>query len=404
MKKNVHGGNIYKFAAQKGIAPDAIIDFSANINPLGLSPSGAEAIAHNLDGLIHYPDPNNTDLGEITAQRLGVKPENLLFGNGAAELLFAVARLPGFTDVLIPAPGFSEYAEAATAAGLRINSYTLTHRFYEGSDESAFVDSTVNEASAPAQAASDAGFTVSYDDLAKRLRQDYGQKRCIVFMGNPNNPDGSLINPKTIENLLAAIREGNHLLVADESFMEFTDETTTLRFEAVENGHIVVLHSLTKFYAVPGLRLGAIIGVPALLKAVKKSVPAWSVNRLAQVYGVAALQDDAYRTETKHNTPLHRDWLCQQMATLGPIKVVRPSVNFMLCYWTPTTPTVEDLFHFLATKYILVRDCSAYENLGPGWFRVAVKSQDNNEILVSAIKEFCHEHNLLGTPRSDEME
>ena len=138
MKKNVHGGNIYKFAAQKGIAPDAIIDFSANINPLGLSPAGAEAIAHNLDGLIHYPDPNNTELGEITAQRLGVKPENLLFGNGAAELLFAVARLPGFTDVLIPAPGFSEYAEAATAAGLRISSYKLTHRFYEGSHESAF--------------------------------------------------------------------------------------------------------------------------------------------------------------------------------------------------------------------------------------------------------------------------
>ena len=386
MKKNVHGGNIYKFAAQKGIAPDAIIDFSANINPLGLSPAGAEAIAHNLDGLIHYPDPNNTELGEITAQRLGVKPENLLFGNGAAELLFAVARLPGFTDVLIPAPGFSEYAEAATAAGLRISSYKLTHRFYEGSHESAF------------------GFTVSYDDLANRLRQDYGQKRCIIFMGNPNNPDGSLINPKTIENLLVAIREGNHLLVADESFMEFTDEATTLRFEAVENGHIVVLHSLTKFYAVPGLRLGAIIGMTALLKAVKKSVPAWSVNRLAQVYGIAALQDDAYRAESKHNTPLHRDWLCQHMAALGPIKVVRPSVNFMLCYWTPLALTVEDLFYFLAKKYILVRDCSAYENLGPGWFRVAVKSQKNNEILVSAIKEFCHEHNLLGTPRSDEME
>ena len=114
--KSAHGGNIREAAALLGIAPGELLDFSANINPLGLSPAGAEAIAHNLDGLIHYPDPNNTELGEITAQRLGVKPENLLFGNGAAELLFAVARLPGFTDVLIPAPGFSEYAEAATAA------------------------------------------------------------------------------------------------------------------------------------------------------------------------------------------------------------------------------------------------------------------------------------------------
>lgn len=401
MKKNVHGGNIYKFAAQKGISPDAVLDFSANINPLGLSRLGAEALIDQWEGLIHYPDPHNTELRAITAQRLGVPTENLLFGNGAAELLFAIARLPGFTDVLVPAPGFSEYGEAANAAGLTVSSYTLTQRFFKN-DTMAFTATVTNE-TCPATA-SVAGFVVDYEELAKRLRHDYAQKRCLVFLGNPNNPDGSLVNPAAVQTLLATIRAGNHLLVVDESFIEFTDETTTLRLEAVACDYLIVLHSLTKFYAIPGLRLGAIIGTAPRLQAVKKSIPAWSVNRLAQVYGAAALQDESYRQRTKCKTPIERDWLCEQLAQLGPIQVVRPSVNFILCHWLLKTPTVDALYEFLATKYIVVRDCSAYETLGSGWFRVAVKSQANNENLVSAIKEFCHEHNLLGTPRSDKME
>lgn len=401
MKKNVHGGNVYKFAIQKGISPEAVLDFSANINPLGLSHAGAEAITHALDGLIHYPDPNNTELSEITAQCLGVPPENLLFGNGAAELLFAIARLPGFTDALVPAPGFSEYAEAAHAAGLTISSYTLAKRFVTDDTPK---DETSSSGGPEKLASSTAGFVVDYEGLAARLREDYSQKRCLVFMGNPNNPDGSLINPTTMKNLLSAIEAGQHLLVADESFMEFTDEMTTLRYQAIQNVHIIVLHSLTKFYAIPGLRLGAVVGTPSLLQGIKQSVPAWSVNRLAQVYGAAALQDDRYRRQSKENTPLERDWLCDCLAQVGPIQVVQPSVNFILCYWQPTAPTVHDLFEFLATKNILVRDCAAYETLGPGWFRVAVKSRANNEILLTAIKEFCHEHNLLGTSRSDEME
>lgn len=401
MKKNVHGGNVYKFAMQKGISPEAVLDFSANINPLGLSHVGAEAITQALDGLIHYPDPNNTELCEITAQRLGVQPENLLFGNGAAELLFAIARLSGFTDALVPAPGFSEYAEAAHAAGLTISSYTLAKRFITSN---VLTEETVSGIAPSEVLADTAGFVVDYEGLAARLRKDYNQKRCLIFMGNPNNPDGSLINPTAIKTLLTAVEEGRHLLVADESFMEFTDEMTTLRYQAIRNAHIVVLHSLTKFYAIPGLRLGASIGTPSLLQAIKQSVPAWSVNRLAQVYGTAALQDDSYRRQSKENTPLERDLLCYRLAHVGPIQVVQPSVNFILCYWQPTAPTVHDLFDFLATKNILVRDCSAYETLGPGWFRVAVKSRANNEILLTAIKEFCHEHNLLGTSRSDEME
>lgn len=377
--KNIHGGNIYKTAASQGVSPQDIVDFSANINPVGLSAKGQAAILSHLDEIIHYPDPNNMDLLNIASTVLHVPDEYILFGNGAAQLLYALMEVKGLQQVIVPAPGFSEYALAAKAQDLNVRSYQLTLALEP-----------------------QLHFTVPYELLRQYLSEAAAKgQRSLVCLGNPNNPDGSLQTVHEVLALATLANESNSLLLIDESFIEFTNESHSLRPYLAEYDNLLVLHSLTKFYAIPGLRLGALLGHPQVLTNIQQHIPAWSVNHLAAQYGQAALQDEVYRQKSRAVVAREKEWLYGAIKAFPFIKAVAPSVNFMLLHWEPNSPSLQDLMNFLETKHVLIRNCEAYEGLGTGWFRIAVKDRTNNQLLISYVKEFAYAHNLFSSSWSD---
>uniref|UniRef100_UPI00402A5FB1 aminotransferase class I/II-fold pyridoxal phosphate-dependent enzyme n=1 Tax=Veillonella magna TaxID=464322 RepID=UPI00402A5FB1 len=224
----------------------------------------------------------------------------------------------------------------------------------------------------------------------------------IVFIGNPNNPDGSFVQPEEVLRLAKAATKTNSLIMVDESFIEFTDSSTSMRSYITTQPQLVVLHSLTKFYAIPGLRLGMLFyGGRAHRDELTSYIPAWSVNHLAQCYGQAALLDTRYQELSRTTVMTEKEYLHDAFNAFPFIKTSHPSVNFMLCRWLPTTPPIYDIIEYLADKAVLIRDCSTYEGLGTGWFRVAVKDRDANNLLIHYIKEFAYEHDLFSTTWTD---
>lgn len=372
MSSNTHGGNIYKLAKEMNIDPLEVIDFSANINPLGLNKQGEKAILASLPECCHYPDPNSKELITQISSTYNVPEENIIVGNGAAELLFALSRIKGIKQVLIPEPGFSEYKDAAKAANLPIVSYNLKRKngeYYK--------------------------FVIPYEELTSIISQAKGQK-ILLFFGNPNNPDGTLLEKTKFLAFLNNIKDLNVLVVVDESFIDFTDHNTSMRNLVKEYNFLFVLHSLTKFLAVPGLRIGSLYIPKKYREELLTYIPTWSVNRMAQVYTVAALQDREYRKETFSLLKKEQAFFVYELKKYKFLEVVIPSVNFILIRWKLDSRLLEIFADFLYNKMMLIRLCTSYPSLGKVWFRIAIKSHKDNQLFIKYLEEFANEQNLLG--------
>lgn len=358
MSKNQHGGNIYEFSAAHHVDETKVLDFSANINPLGMSPVGKAALQASWEQCIHYPDIHNKGLLNALSHHLALPEESILMGNGAAELLYALMATVVTGSVYVPAPGFSEYKKSAEAFNRPVVFYKNLDEFYKSSGS-------------------------------------------LLIIGNPNNPDGKLVNLEELETILAYAQKHNSYVLVDESFIEFTDESHSARPLLAVYDNLFILHSLTKFYAVPGLRLGALLGHAKLLKQVQLVIPAWSVNRPAQIYGEAALTDAAYIKASKEFIQKEKQRFYEALKEFPFLKVIKPTVNFMLIRWLPESPDLQAFTDFLNRRYIMIRNCESYEGLGTGWFRIAVKKQEENDVLLLQVKEFANEHNLFSSSWSD---
>ncbi len=360
---NIHGGNVHKASRVLHTSLDQILDFSANINPLGMSTKGVGAVKEALQDVIHYPDPDMTNLYSITSGLWDMPKECIVFGNGAAELIYAICRLPEITGVYVPAPGFSEYSHGAKSCGLSITEYKLHF------DADLFK------------------FSYDVDHMLQELRQS---KHRLVFIGNPNNPCGTLWTDRG-QALFDICQKNGHYLVFDESFIDFLGSTYSMRNYVRDYDNVIIVHSLTKFYAVPGLRIGAMMASPKVIETIKGCIPAWSVNHLAQIYSEQALQDRAYRAESRCLLEDEKEWLYKVLSQIEGIRVVKPSVNYILGHLEDTY-SLEDMIQFLYEQSILIRDCSHYTGLGPNWFRVAVKERTKNEMLINALQKYI-QHN-----------
>ncbi len=358
-KENTHGGNIYSFARKKGIEKAEIIDFSANINPLGMSPKGREAMEKAIEGIIHYPDPDNYELIKAIARHYKVDEETVVLGNGGSEIIYAICRLKGKEKIVVTAPAFSEYSKAAIAADLPV--------------ESVFVN--INE-----------NFSVS-KDIWKKISLE----KTILFLGNPNNPDGSMYPLEEGLWLLEYTKDKNCLVVMDESFMDFSDDIYSYRRYLKAYSHLIILHSFTKFFAVPGLRIGAGFMHPVIAKKIRLQIPTWSVNHLSNVYMVAALDDEEYISNSRKFMANERKRVYELYAEIPGVQPYFPSADFMLFYWSYEKKSGQDLQKYLEDRYILIRSCMAYDNLGDNWFRIAIKDREKNDKLFLHIKEFLDE-------------
>lgn len=332
-------------------------DFSANINPLGVTPSIKEAIEYHLPYIIHYPDAQATLLKQAISEYYRVPLEQIILGNGAVELLYLICHIVRPQQVLIPAPTFSEYERAARSAGAQLE-YCVLHE----ADSFAFCPATM--------------MAMVTDNS-------------IIFVGNPNNPTGTLIARDELIPLIEKAAYHNSIVVVDESFIDFLpdDNRYTCRALIKRYPNLVVLHSMTKFYAIPGLRLGFALADEKLSAVMHASKDPWNVNSLAQAAGVAALGDDAFQAESRKAVGEAKEILFMELQNIKGLRPYRPAVNYILINIVETGLTAGELRRLLMEQAILIRDCSNYPGLSKFFIRVAVKLAGPNSVLIEALKK-----------------
>ena len=367
----IHGGNIFQFAHELRIEPYEVVDFSANINPLGPSQRGLDALNAQLRYISHYPDATNDDVLNAIADTYGMDKHQIIVGNGAAELLYAICRLPGYTGAFVPAPGFSEYKEALEASKIPVRDI-----FYRPRED----DNGLPYFEVP---------YLALETFAAELKGQDG--RIIVFLGNPNNPDGTLLDKDHIRTVASMLKDANSLLVIDESFIDFVgndplqDNEHSIRSLVNEFDNIIVVHSFTKFYAVPGLRIGAAFTNETLITQLQQYIPSWSVNTLAQAYTKAALNDVDYIKRTKQELNEERAFMYNALDAIEGITVYPPSANFMLFQVNQEGITANYINEELKKYNMIVRNCDSYVGLTNHWVRIAIKDHDTNIKLVDKL-------------------
>ena len=349
-----HGGNILSLARQHGFSPADSIDFSASINPLGFSPKVREAIVSALDNLVHYPDNDCVELKQALATFHNVSADYFAIANGSTEIIYTLpALLPG-KRALIISPAFSEYSNALLQQNCEVQRLILSPR-----DD----------------------FALNPDILAKVLDHSYD----ALYLCNPGNPSGRLYPREVVRQVHDLCHEKNTLLVLDEAFMDFCEESSAKEL-IIASDHGIVLRSMTKFYGIPGLRLGYAMAAPALIKRLISLGAPWSVNTLAQAAGIAALSDGEYNKRSSAHVTGLREEFSRALSNFPQLSVHPSNANFLLIEIN-TTMTSGELKQRLLEKMILIRDCSTFTGLSNRFFRVAVRTEPENARLLACLKE-----------------
>lgn len=312
-------------------------------------------MVEHLGEIEHYPDPECWELVEAVTARYGVAPQCVVVGNGSAEIIAALPRVLPVTRVVIPVPAYVDYAVAAAQAGLDLET-------------------------APLEEASD--FALDVQSIGALLRGGEA-----VFIGRPNNPTGALCAAQDLISLAA--RHPHSWLIVDEAFIEFVGEEAgpedggLLRAGAP---NLVVLRSLTKLFAIPGLRLGFAVAPPGMAPALRRALAPWSVNALAQAVGVAALADTGYVQATKAFVREERRRLSEQLAALPGVRVFPGRANYLLAKMEGGPVDAQELARRLLQRGIAIRVCDDFEGLSPRYFRVAVRTREENARLIEESK------------------
>ncbi|WP_027728497.1 histidinol-phosphate transaminase [Treponema sp. C6A8] len=368
---DMHGGDIYSHKIKH--------DFSININPLGL-PLGAKiAYLRALKKISNYPDQKCRGLTDALSKKLGLAVEKLVFGNGASELIEALLRAERARKILLFAPSFTGYERAVKACG------AIPLYFYLNEKEDfAFGESDFDR----------------LNDLIGREKPDF------FILTNPNNPNGKLFNTKIVEKIIQLCNKSEVKLLIDECFIELAVPEEALQNKTSSAG-VYILRAFTKTFAIPGLRLGFCICPDSeAATALKAALPEWNVSVPAQEVGLVLLKSGNYLPRARALICQEREYISAELKALG-FKVYNSDVNFILFKddfgngampsqvgavagggnQNSHAPVDAPLPTSLLQKKILIRDCSDYEGLGSGFYRVAVKRHRENRRLIKAIKK-----------------
>ena len=345
-----HGGNLRRLSENSGKPAGEIIDFSANINPLGPPAWMRSLISSRISSLSHYPDPDCDELLKSAAARYGVSADELIAGNGSGEILYLIPRAVEKRG-LIPVPSYMDYARACSAADRRVCFFPL------------------NESE---------GFLLNIDALDAALDEE----SALVFIGQPNNPTGTVCDPDALRQL--ARRRPDSIFVIDEAFADFACGLDSLTRNRPAN--VIVLLSLTKCFAIPGLRLGISAADAAIIRRLRELQPPWSVNTLAMAVGARALGDTEYLAETREHVDRARGWLMDELNRIGGFTVYPGQANFLLLRIDSQEQNAAELTRKLLERGIAVRDCGNFEGLDGRFIRIAVRTEEENARLIEEIE------------------
>lgn len=355
MKPIHHGGNVDAAASQLHLSPSDILDFSANINPLGF-PKLLLPIFKNVSSLVtNYPDPRYQKLKRSLAQHYGLSVSDIFVANGGTQLLDEAIRAVHAPEALILAPTFGEYEQMFSRLGTHVHHFRLT---------------------------ANNNFQPDVDQIMTTLK-DQSQITAICLT-NPNNPTGSLVSPADLRRLVNFCNRNRKTLILDEAFIDLTiNDQQTFIPQLTAADRVIVARSATKLFAIPGLRLG--YGVTKnrhLQQQMAKQEEDWSVNAIADKFGQQMYTAKSYLEQTKDWLTREQPHLWQALAKIPQLTVYPSQANFILFHCER-----RDLRELLMKKRILIRQCDDYVGLGPEFYRVAVRSSKENAILVKAIQQ-----------------
>ncbi len=340
--KNPHGGDIY--------GKEIRFDFSANVNPFGAPASVLKAAEDALREMEKYPDPYCRELVKGIADAEELPEEYVFCGNGASEVIYAYCQALRPKKALLTAPTFGEYETALRQAGCGIDYYYLKK---------------------------ETGFAVEEDLIDQFLQQ----KPDVVFLCNPNNPTGRPVREDLLVRIVSETKKAGIRLFVDECFYELSDKRITLKDRLKEDPGLFLLRAFTKSFAMAGLRLGyCLCSDKDLLTKMSGCMPPWSISGPAQAAGIAAIPERQYLEESVQKIRTERTWLSGELAEAG-LTVYPSEVNYIF-FEGP-----EDLQERLRDSGIEIRSCANYQGLCPGYYRIAVRTHEENESLVRAIQK-----------------
>ncbi len=343
----MHGGDIYSFQNETGQMP---LDFSENTNPFMLPEGVKKAIIAGIEQYNVYPDPECRNLKNAVSQYYNIKEEQLVFGNGAADLIFKIAYGLRPKCALILAPTFSEYELALQKVDTKVEYFCLKE---------------------------EEQFAVTEEILTRIPGHD------IVYICNPNNPTGKVCSKALMQKIAQTCKENQAYLVVDECFMDFVPEWNhySLLEEVEKYDNIIILKAFTKIFAMAGLRLGfGVSSNQSLLHGIQNAGQPWSVSTVAQVAGIACCKEDAYVKESLADIQKEKQYVKEALENLG-FFVYESDANYLLL------KSELDLAEALKCKGIMVRPCGNYHNLTKEYFRIGIKRRGENQKLVKALQE-----------------
>lgn len=341
-----HGGDIVSY---QHMYHGAIIDFSSNINPLGYPEILDEVIVNGLESLKAYPDIQYRALQQALAEYLGCYQDEVIVGNGAVEIIDYFCG--NYQRIVVCIPCFSEYIERTYVHQKNVLKIPLSEDFH----------------------------------VRAELLKGQLEPGDVLMLGNPNNPTGLRIKKSEVLQIQQLTEEREAVLVLDEAFFEFCPEDydSVRLFYGKEN--VCVIRAATKFFGLPGIRLGYAYAPPKIRSHYKEVVLPWSINAIADLAGRVIFQEQEYIRETKQYAEQQRQFMLSELRKLDGIKVYDTDTNFILMKLLHCTE--DDLFLRLIQQGILIRKASSFEGLDDTYIRVAIKDQTSNIKLIEALRE-----------------
>ena len=354
--KRDHGGNVGEISRRYGIEEDKIIDFSASINPFGYPPGLKETIIEEFDSILNYPDIDSVELVSRLSQYHDIGGDHIIVGNGSTEFMYSIPLTFKPQKALIVTPAFSEYEK-----GLRLASTKVS---YFQTDEKE-------------------DFCLNIARLCKRLSEGFD----IVYFCNPANPTGVLTPKDELCRVIACADKTGVLAVIDEAFIDFVEEESVKK-EILRFSNMIVLRSMTKFFGIPGLRVGYVIASAPCIAKIREIKPPWTVNWPGQKAAAKALVNGDYISETRQYISTERKFLRNALNEITGLSAFKSAANFLLVFMDSRIGlSSTELRDRLAREGILIRDCITFDGMGDRYFRVAVKKHKQNTILIEKLKE-----------------
>jgi threonine-phosphate decarboxylase len=348
-----HGGAAIRLARELGLPLTEILDFSASINPLGVPVSALDAAHQALDDIVHYPEIDAASLVVALAGHHSLPTENLLAANGSTELIYLLPRILRARRALIVTPAFSEYEKAMMQVGVPVDSFALS---------------------------ADNNFRFDPEALLATIDDEVD----LVVVANPGNPTAAGIDPDLLIYMADRLA-GRAALVVDEAFVDFAPQLSLIA-AVPKRENLYILRSMTKFYAIPGLRIGYLAGPEAAIRLMRQALPPWTINTPALQAAIACLQDSDYQQQTRTLIPQLRQDLADGLSSLG-FTLFASVANYLLVQLPKGRLNAEVLTKRLTREGILIRDCTNFSALDDRYIRLAVRTADENRRLLTALRQ-----------------